>query len=154
MLLTQYQLDSLMVGQIVAFGDLLVFVDNGKDLNGKKWLREPRNNYGLKGWSLPFQKQEKNLFGSTHPVYRAIKGVIMWVKAQFAKRLCQSYHRKCQRSNQAIILCHETLKIAFEISKASSLGCNKLRLATKIATLLLFLRNLLLGFWEKKTSIH
>lgn len=36
MLLTQYQLDSLMVGQIVAFGDLLVFVDNGKDLNGKK----------------------------------------------------------------------------------------------------------------------
>lgn len=36
MLLTQYQLGFVMVGQIVAFGDLLVFVDNGKDSNGKK----------------------------------------------------------------------------------------------------------------------
>ena len=137
----------------MAFGDLLVFLDNGKDSNGKKWLKERRNNYALKGWSLPFQKQEKNLFGSTHPVYRAIKRVIMWVKAQFAKRLCQPYHRKCQRSNQAITSCHETLKIAFQISEASSLGCNKLRLATKIvsrsfAALLFSLRNLLPSFWE------
>lgn len=40
----------------------------------------------------------------------------MRLKAQFAKRLCQSYRRKCQRSNQAIISCHKSLKISLELS--------------------------------------
>ena len=59
----------------------------------------------------------------------------MRVKAQFAKRLCQPYHTRCQRSNQAIISCHKTLEIAFEVSEASFLGCNKLISAAKLGTI-------------------
>lgn len=71
---------------------------------------------------LCINENGENLFGSEHPVYRAIKTVIMRMKTQFAKRLCQSYQRKCQRLNQAIILCYKTLQIAFQSIPGISLA--------------------------------
>lgn len=37
-----------MVGQIVAFGDLVVYLDNSEDSKGKSDLKSSEINYGLK----------------------------------------------------------------------------------------------------------
>lgn len=123
-----------MVAQIVASDDKGVLFENSDELKEKMELQNSEIISGRRKHLWLIKKKGKNLFGSTHPVYRAIKRVIMRVKAQFAKRLCQPYHTTCQRSNQAIISCHKTLKIAFEVSEASSLGCNKLISAAKLDT--------------------
>lgn len=84
------------------------------------------------------------------------------MKTQFAKRLCQSYQRKCQRLNQAIILCYKTLQIAFQTIPGISLAwvkyttfvINKTLLSFETFAMTFSLANtcVLAGYLEKENA--